>query len=665
MEKQIEINDNNYPNIYCRFRPSTKKELEYSQEQISPLLSKTTLNINTSKEKDIYTFDFNHIFLPKDTQQDVYDNCAKKSVENFLLGYNSAIIIHGQNKTGKSYTMTGKIDDNNLKGIIPRVVKDVFEFIFDNENLEFIIKVSIIDIYKDKIKDLITNNDINLIEDLDNDKNNFEGIHEKYINNENEALKLLEKGINNKAKFDYNINLDGKFSKSNFIFILKLIQNNKKENIFTKSELIFIETSGEEISYQKDNLNNKDQPIPFLFNKIFNGNYRPSLIITCSPSIYHQEITLEYLRFAEKMKKVRGNAKINEEINYDKLKEQLKLSETKIKQLEKLISIKDKDDYNNDKVSYNFDDIFKNILDCVNNENKENLMENLYHLKERYNYDIDNLNKKINDLEQKIKINIENKNKFQKALINQQTKNLEYNNILNEFKQFITELKTSKEININQKKRQIIDLDIKLKNIDSNNNNINDINNIDIDNTSFKKENKVFNNLIIIKDIELFYINNNKNQIIRNNSEEIKSEKYAQTVVNQSKIEKIELDYEKDIKYLRHCLEENKDIILELKNEIINLENKNKILENNALLNERKIRDKNLLLENNIIELKKKYEESQVKRLILEDKCRKLNKIFMNKKMNWLNSKEESINKSISTPKNIIKILKGDEENKI
>ena len=54
MEKQIEINDNNYPNIYCRFRPVTKKELEYSQEQISPLLSKTTLNINTSKEKKGY-----------------------------------------------------------------------------------------------------------------------------------------------------------------------------------------------------------------------------------------------------------------------------------------------------------------------------------------------------------------------------------------------------------------------------------------------------------------------------------------------------------------------------------------------------------------------------------------------------------------------------------
>jgi len=68
-----------------------------------------------------FSFNFDYIFGPNSTQQDIYDNCAKKSVENFLLGYNSAIIIHGQNNSGKSYTMYGKNDDNNLKGIISRV----------------------------------------------------------------------------------------------------------------------------------------------------------------------------------------------------------------------------------------------------------------------------------------------------------------------------------------------------------------------------------------------------------------------------------------------------------------------------------------------------------------------------------------------------------------
>ena len=659
-ENKEEENDNNYTKVYCRFRPLFKKETEFSQEQISPLLSNNILTIDKSKEKNIYSFNFDYIFTPNSTQQDIYDNCAKKSVENFLLGYNSAIIIHGQNNSGKSYTMTGKIEDNNLKGIIPRVVKDVFEFISDSENLEFIVRVSIVDIYKDKIKDLLANSDINinLGEEFSQDKINFEGINEKSVINENEVLKILEKGINNKDKLDYNINLSGKFSKSNFIFILKLVQNNKKEEIFTKSELIIMETSGEENLFSlNESLPNDQSPLPIFFKNIFFGNYRTNLIITCSPSIFHQETTLQFLRFGEKMKKIKNNAEKNEEVSYNKLKKQLLDAKEEIQNLKNLMNKENnkKNDIIKNNKDLSFDEIFKSILDNINKENKEKLDEQLYNLKDKYNSDIDNLNKKIDDLEQKIKFNNDIKNKLQKNIIIQQTKNLEFNNIINDFIQFISELKKSKEINT----KLISNVETKLKNME--------INNINKDiNIQNKNDYNYFHDLTLVKNIELNYINdNNMNNIIINNSQEIKSEKYAQTIVNQSRIEKIELEYENDIKYLRLCLEENKDIILELKNEIINLQNKNKILENNSALNERKIRDKNLLLENSVLELKKKYEESQTKRLILESKCRKLNKIFTDKRFNLINAKDESINKSIATPKNIIKILPEIEEDKI
>ena len=659
-ENKEKENDNNYTKVYCRFRPMNKKETEYSQEQISTMTSTNILDINTSKEKNIFSFNFDYIFGPNSTQQDIYDNCAKKSVENFLLGYNSAIIIHGQNNSGKSYTMSGKNDDSNLKGIIPRVAEDVFEFIRDNENLEFIVQVSIVDIYKDKIKDLITNNDINinLDEEPSNNKINFEGIYEKSIINENEVLKILEKGINNKSKLDYNINLNGNFSKSNFIFILKLIQNNKKEELFTKSELIFMDTSGEEnlFSFEAP-LPNEQASLSTFFKKIFYGNYKTSLIITCSPSIFNQEITLQFLRFGEKMKKIKNNAEKNEEVSYNKLKKQLLDAKEEIKNLKNLMNKENnkKNDIIKNNKDLSFDEIFKSILDNINKENKEKLDEQLYNLKDKYNSDIDNLNKKIDDLEQKIKFNNDIKNKLQKNIIIQQTKNLEFNNIINDFIQFISELKKSKEINT----KLISNVETKLKNME--------INNINKDiNIQNKNDYNYFHDLTLVKNIELNYINdNNMNNIIINNSQEIKSEKYAQTIVNQSRIEKIELEYENDIKYLRLCLEENKDIILELKNEIINLQNKNKILENNSALNERKIRDKNLLLENSVLELKKKYEESQTKRLILESKCRKLNKIFTDKRFNLINAKDESINKSIATPKNIIKILPEIEEDKI
>ena len=511
-ENKEKENDNNYTKVYCRFRPMNKKETEYSQEQISTMTSTNILDINTSKEKNIFSFNFDYIFGPNSTQQDIYDNCAKKSVENFLLGYNSAIIIHGQNNSGKSYTMSGKNDDNNLKGIIPRVAEDVFEFIRDNENLEFIVQVSIVDIYKDKIKDLITNNDINinLDEEPSNNKINFEGIYEKSIINENEVLKILEKGINNKSKLDYNINLNGNFSKSNFIFILKLIQNNKKEELFTKSELIFMDTSGEEnlFSFEAP-LPNEQASLSTFFKKIFYGNYKTSLIITCSPSIFNQEITLQFLRFGEKMKKIKNNAEKNEEVSYNKLKKQLLDAKEEIQNLKNLMNKENNKKNNINKINkdLSFDEIFKSILDNINKENKEKLDEQLYNLKDKYNSDIDNLNKKIDDLEQKIKFNNDIKNKLQKNIIIQQTKNLEFNNIINDFIQFISELKKSKEINT----KLISNVETKLKNME--------INNINKDiNIQNKNDYNYFHDLTLVKNIELNYINdNNMNNIIINN----------------------------------------------------------------------------------------------------------------------------------------------------
>ena len=187
-------------------------------------------------------------------------------------------------------------------------------------------------------------------------------------------MKILEKGINNKDKLDYNINLSGKFSKSNFIFILKLVQNNKKEEIFTKSELIIMETSGEENLFSlNESLPNDQSPIPIFFKNIFFGNYRTNLIITCSPSIFHQETTLQFLRFGEKMKNIKNNSKINEEVSYNKLKKQLENAQDEIKRLENLMNKANNNDNNliNNNKDLSFDEIFKSIIDCVNKENKE------------------------------------------------------------------------------------------------------------------------------------------------------------------------------------------------------------------------------------------------------------------------------------------------------
>ena len=64
------------------------------------------------------------------------------SVADVLSGYNGTIFAYGQTSSGKTHTMEGVLGDNHLQGIIPRIVSDIFSYIYQmDENLEFHIKV--------------------------------------------------------------------------------------------------------------------------------------------------------------------------------------------------------------------------------------------------------------------------------------------------------------------------------------------------------------------------------------------------------------------------------------------------------------------------------------------------------------------------------------------
>ena len=54
------------------------------------------------------------------------------------------------------YSNKGVIGNENLHGIIPRIVQDIFKHIYSKDSsLEFLIKVSYFEIYMDNIRDLL------------------------------------------------------------------------------------------------------------------------------------------------------------------------------------------------------------------------------------------------------------------------------------------------------------------------------------------------------------------------------------------------------------------------------------------------------------------------------------------------------------------------------
>jgi kinesin family protein 5 len=81
-----------------------------------------------------------------------------------MEGFNGTVFAYGQTSSGKTHTMSGpSIDDPQQKGVIPRMVNTIFEKIEAAESdIEFTVKISMIEIYNEKVKDLLNPTKSNL-----------------------------------------------------------------------------------------------------------------------------------------------------------------------------------------------------------------------------------------------------------------------------------------------------------------------------------------------------------------------------------------------------------------------------------------------------------------------------------------------------------------------
>jgi kinesin family protein 5 len=118
-----------------------------------------------------------------------------------LDGYNGTVFAYGQTSSGKTHTMTGVIDNENLRGVIPRMVKHIFEHIGDAPSeLEFSVKVSMIEIYMEKIRDLLDPVKTNLKVHEDKQKGIYiADVTETYVGEEFEVYEIMKLGNENRA----------------------------------------------------------------------------------------------------------------------------------------------------------------------------------------------------------------------------------------------------------------------------------------------------------------------------------------------------------------------------------------------------------------------------------------------------------------------------------
>ena len=68
----------------------------------------------------------------------------------------SDLIGCAQTGTGKTYTMEGDIESEELKGVIPRASESIFAQLKKKEEAEYSAKVSFLELYNEELQDLLS-----------------------------------------------------------------------------------------------------------------------------------------------------------------------------------------------------------------------------------------------------------------------------------------------------------------------------------------------------------------------------------------------------------------------------------------------------------------------------------------------------------------------------
>ncbi|XP_029472744.1 kinesin-like protein KIF27 isoform X2 [Rhinatrema bivittatum] len=215
--------------VAVRLRPLLSREILHSH-QVCVRVIPNTQQVVIGKDR-VFTFDF--IFGNKSSQDDVYTNCIKPLVVSLIEGYNATVFAYGQTGSGKTYTIGGGhvacvIDEE--KGIIPHAIQELFQSISENPNIDFSVKVSYIEVYKEELRDLLeldtSIKDLHIRED---EKGNtvIVGAKECQVESADELMSLLETG--NAARHTGTTQMNEHSSRSHAIFTISIYQQRPKE----------------------------------------------------------------------------------------------------------------------------------------------------------------------------------------------------------------------------------------------------------------------------------------------------------------------------------------------------------------------------------------------------------------------------------------------------
>lgn len=307
-------------------------------------------------------------------QQLVFDTFGKKILDNAWEGYHCTLFAYGQTGAGKSYSMVGY---GANKGIVPISCEEIFRRIEANTDagLTFEVMVSMVEIYNEQVQDLLVRSKDRPKKGLDIREHNELGIYivgvsKRAVDSYPAIEAVVDEGTHNRTVGSTLMNATSSRAHTVLTIEFKQIsqvggQSGQKLSLINLVDLAGSEKAGQTgasgdrlkegcainkslsalgnvIEKLADKATGKAKPgaiIPYRDSKLtrllqnaLGGSSKTVMICAISPASSNYEETLSTLRYADRAKRIKNTAAINENPQ-DKLIRQLREENEKLRNM--------------------------------------------------------------------------------------------------------------------------------------------------------------------------------------------------------------------------------------------------------------------------------------------------------------------------------------------
>ncbi|KAB5568173.1 hypothetical protein DKX38_001966 [Salix brachista] len=327
--------------VSIRLRPLNEREIVRNDVSDWECINNSTIIFKSNMpERSMFptAYSFDRVFRSDCLTKQVYEEGVKEIALLAVSGVNSTIFAYGQTSSGKTYTM---------RGITEYALADIYEYMEQHKEREFVLKFSAMEIYNEAVRDLLSTSSspLRLLDDPERGTV-VEGLIEDTVVDWNHLQELIsiceaqrqigENTLNETSSRSHQIlrltvessargylgagNLTTLTSTVNFVDLAGSERASQtlaagtrlKEGSHINRSLLTLGTVIRKLSKGRNgHVPYRDSKLTRILQNSLGGNARTAIICTLSPARSHVEQSRNTLLFASCAKEVTTNAQVN------------------------------------------------------------------------------------------------------------------------------------------------------------------------------------------------------------------------------------------------------------------------------------------------------------------------------------------------------------------